>query len=283
MTEIEPRLPARALIVGCGDIGLRVATALRAMGREVTGIVRSGQNAAALSALGVDVRVADLDLAAPSDDAPLVLWLAPPPSTGVTDPRLRRWLIVQGEREQRVIYVSTSGVYGDCGGRWIDETEPLDPQTDRARRRVDAEIALAGRAVILRVPGIYGPGRLPVERLRQGLPVIRDAESGFSNRIHADDLGLAVLHASAFGVPGRAYHVADGQPTTMTDYFRRCAQHLGLPPPPQVSLDEARRTLSSELLSFAMESRRLRIDRLRDELRFAPRYPDLASGLPACG
>lgn len=221
-------------------------------------------------------------------DTPLLFWFAPPPAAGEQDTRLRRWLQSR-PTPGRIVYISTSGVYGDCGGRWIDEDEPLRPVSARAGRRVDAEMALREHAaregteiVILRVPGIYGPGRLPRERLAQGLPVVRDAESPYTNRIHADDLAEAALHAAAWGRPGAAYNVADGNPTTMCDYFTRCAALLGLPPPPQVSMEEARRVFTPAMWSFMEESKRLETGRLRDELRFSPRYPDLASGLPSC-
>jgi len=289
METLEERLPMQALIVGCGDIGQRVATRLRAMGREVTAIVRSLPAAEALRAQGLQVQQADLDQAPPAVRAPLVFWFAPPPLQGDTDPRLRRWLAAQPAAPARLVYISTSGVYGDCGGRWIDEDEPLRPLSARGRRRLDAETALredaarrGGHHVILRVPGIYGPGRLPRERLQQGLPVVREAESPWTNRIHAEDLAAAALHAAAWGRPGAAYHVADGHPTTMCDYFSRCAQLLGLPPPPQVSLEEAKQRLTPAMWSFMEESKRLRTERLRQELHYTPRYPDLERGLPAC-
>lgn len=288
MKTLEEILPRRAAIIGCGDIGQRVAQRLRATGREVTAIVRSLPAAQALRAQGIETLQADLDAAAPVLDTELLFWFAPPPAEGEQDTRLRRWLASQ-PTPRRIVYISTSGVYGDCGGRWIDEDEPLRPVSARAGRRLDAERVLGEHAashgtevVILRVPGIYGPGRLPRERLAQGLPVVRDAESPYTNRIHADDLAEAALHAAAWGRPGAAYNVADGNPTTMCDYFTRCALLLGLPPPPQVSMEEARRVFTPGMWSFMEESKRLKTDRLRDELRYAPRYADLAAGLPSC-
>lgn len=289
MHTLETRLPDRALIAGCGDIGLRVARRLRALGREPTAIVRDPQKQASVTETGAQVMLHDLDRAADVGDWPLLFWFAPPPGSGVTDPRSRRWLEAQRGRIERVVYISTSGVYGDCDGRWIDEDEPLKPKSERAQRRVDAEAAWrdwaarTGAALtILRVPGIYGPGRLPLERLQRGLPVLRPEVSPWSNRIHADDLAEAALHAAVFGRRDAAYNVADGDPTTMADYFTRCARLLGLPDPPQVDLDEARRVFTPAMWSFMEESKRLRTDRLREELRFAPRYPDLSRGLPAC-
>lgn len=289
MYTLEAGLPARALIAGCGDIGLRVARRLRTMGREPTAIVRDPQKQHALQETGLRALLHDLDRPQSVGDWPLVFWFAPPPDAGTTDPRLRHWLAAQRGRIGCIVYISTSGVYGDCEGRWIDEDEPLKPKSDRARRRVDAESALcewarttAARHVVLRVPGIYGPGRLPRERLERGLPVLRPELSPWSNRIHADDLAQAALHAAVHGRDGAAYHVADGNPTTMADYFTRCAVLLGLPPPVQVDLEEARRRFTPAMWSFMEESKRLRTERLRAELRFTPRYPTLTRGLPAC-
>lgn len=278
-----------ALIVGCGDIGLRVARQLLERGIAVHGQVRSTASAQALNQAGVTPVIADLDVPATIAvaDYELVFWFAPPPPSGDADPRLRAWLAKNAPK--RIVYISTSGVYGDCGNRWIDESEPLKPQTPRGRRRVDAEAALADHAerrgtevVILRVPGIYGPGRMPVERLRARLPVIAEDESPTTNRIHAEDLAAAAIAAAEHGQAGAAYNVSDGSPTTMTDYFCRCAALLGLPEPRRVSMDEARRTFTPAMLSFLEESKRLLTSRMRDELGFRPRYPDLASGLPSC-
>ncbi|MGH8460396.1 MAG: SDR family oxidoreductase [Stenotrophobium sp.] len=282
---LEEALPKSALIVGCGDIGLRVAARLRALRSEVTGVVRSDQSAVALRDAAVTTLITDLDACAALPAAPLVFYFAPPASLGETDPRLRRMLAQWPVHGMRIVYISTSGVYGDCGGRWITEDEPLQPLSARARRRLDAERALAawgGDHVILRVPGIYGPGRLPRERLKKGLPVICEAESPWTNRIHADDLAEAALHAAVHGRNGAAYNVSDGHPTTMCDYFTRCARLLGLPLPPQVTLAEARRVFTPAMWSFMEESKRLRNRRMIEELGFAPRYPDLERGLPAC-
>lgn len=285
--------PATVLIVGCGDIGLRLARRLLAAGQRVHGVVRSAESAAKLQARGLTPLVLNLDVQAPPPAAE-VYWLAPPPASGVTDPRLRRWLEANSGGLRKLVYLSTSGVYGHCGGRWIDESEPPNPVTDRGRRRLDAERALAETAAlrpldytVLRVPGIYGPGRLPVERLRRGLPVIRDdasdpASRRWTNRIHAEDLAEALVAARKRGRPGAVYHASDGHPGTMSDYFRRCAVLLGLPAPPEIDAGAAREVLSPALMSFLDESRRLRNDRLREELGVILRYPDLASGLPGC-
>ncbi|MGH8506471.1 MAG: SDR family oxidoreductase [Stenotrophobium sp.] len=284
MPALEDALPQSVLIVGCGDIGLRVAARLCAMRREVTGVVRSDQSAAVLRGAGFAPVVADLDAQVVLPRARLLFYFAPPPATGESDPRLRRVLERVPADDTRIVYISTSGVYGDCAGRWIDETEPLKPVSARTRRRLDAERALAqwgGDHVLLRVPGIYGPGRLPLARLQKALPVILESESPYTNRIHADDLAAATLHAAVLGRTGAAYNISDGQPTTMCDYFTRCARLLGLPPPPQVTLAEARRVFTPAMWSFMEESKRLLNRRMLDELQYTLRYPNLEQGLAA--
>ncbi|HKY89951.1 MAG TPA: SDR family oxidoreductase [Nevskiaceae bacterium] len=279
---------APTIIVGCGDLGRRVA--LRLPAGTVRAIVRGESSAQALREAAIDARAFDLDATdVPIDAGADVFWFAPPPETGTTDPRLRRWCAARTSAPRRLVYVSTSGVYGDCAGAWIDEDAPLQPRTDRGRRRLDAERALQDLArargtevVVLRVPGIYGPGRLPVERLKKGLAVVREEEAPWTNRIHVDDLATVALAAMARGRPGCAYNVSDGHPTTMTDYFVRCARLLGLPEPPRVTLEIARASFTPAMRSFLEESKRLVNRRMLDELGITLRYPSLEHGLPAC-
>ncbi len=220
----------------------------------------------------------------------LVFYLAPPPDSGTEDPRLGRFLqAFEGTRAPRIVYVSTTGVYGDCGGRWVDETSPTNPRTDRARRRLHAERQLAdwrsrrqGQVVVLRVAGIYGPGRLPLAPLRKKLPVIREDQAPYSNRIHADDLVRVCVAAMARGRDGEVYNVADGHPGTMTDYFKRVAEIENLPPPPEITAERARQELPASMLSYLQESRRIDISKMLRELEVELRYPTLAAGLPAC-
>lgn len=279
----------RALIVGCGDIGLRIAERLRLHEVTVIGAVRRPEAAAVLAQRGIEPLLIDLD--APPESLPAcdaVYWCAPPPAEGETDSRLRGLLPRLPQPRLGLLYISTSAVYGDCQGRWIDEAEPLKPGTTRGRRRLDAELALrawsarfGAKTVVLRVPGIYGPGRLPVERLRRGEPVLREADAPYTNRVHAEDLADACLLALERGEAGATYNVGDGAPTSMSDYLLRCARLLGLPEPARIALAEAPAHFSPMLRSFLEESKRLKVERLR-ALGWTPRYPNLEAGLPSC-
>jgi nucleoside-diphosphate-sugar epimerase len=288
----EQRRPV--LIVGCGDIGLRVAALESAAGHPISALARSDASASKLAAQGIAVLRGDLDradsLCIPEHGAPLLYYFAPPPANGTDDSRIARWIevLTPDRSPECLVYISTSGVYGDCQGAWVSEERPLKPCSDRARRRLDAENRLREwsasrqcRLVMLRVPGIYGPNRLPVERIRQGIPVLREEESPFSNRIHADDLAAACLAAARLGQSGQAYNIADGHPTTMTDFFFRLADALGLPRPPTVTMEEARVSLSPGMLSFLDESKRLVNRRMLDQLQVRLRYADLDAGLAA--
>lgn len=283
------------LIVGCGDIGQRVACLETAADRNVIALARSEASAQRLA--GLDIRSVPGDLDDPASLSPLrgitglVYYFAPPPASGFDDPRMEAFLTALNPDAlpDRIVYISTSGVYGDGKGAWMDEDWPLNPASDRGKRRLAAETRLLEwgarhhvPVVILRSPGIYGPGRLPLERIRKGIPVLIPADSPWSNRIHADDLASACFAAARRGTPGHAYNATDGHPTTMTDYFWRIADCFGLPRPPAIRMDEARTVLSANMLSFLTESRRLSNRRLVQELGITLRYPDLDSGLMAC-
>ena len=276
------------LIVGCGDIGLRIALRHLARGDCVTGVLRRASLATIVREQGVIPLIADLDSDWTAPQADAIYWCAPPPTQGVDDPRLAAALRNLPPPSLGFLYISTTGVYGDCQGRWIDEAEPLKPRSERGQRRLAAELHLrawaarsGAKTVTLRVPGIYGPGRLPVDRLLSGAPILRAEESPYTNRIHADDLADAALLALQQGTAGAAYNVSDGAPTTMTDYFLQCAGLLGQPVPPQVSMAVAREKFSPMLLSFMEESKRITPQRL-SALGWQPRYTSLAEGLPHC-
>jgi len=276
------------LIVGCGYIGQLLAAQL---GEQlVVGLVRSPSSSQRLIKAGIESVIYDLDSPPPQTRLPMVdteiYYFAPPPGSGETDPRVARFCAAITELPRKLVYISTSAVYGDCCGRWIDESAPLQPGTDRGKRRLHAEQTLLEWSrssgvpvVILRVPGIYGPGKLPVDRLKKGLPILRAEDSPYTNRIHASDLVDVCIHAMQHGHNGEAYNVSDGHPTTMCDYFLKLAAHLDLPEPPIIDRAEAEKQLTPGMLSFLQESKRLSNMKLLSQLNVQLRYPDLDSGL----
>jgi nucleoside-diphosphate-sugar epimerase len=282
------------LIVGCGDVGMRVLRLLRGRYRLLA-LTSSPQRAASLRAAGAVPLLGNLDepatLARLAGVADAVLHLAPPPLQGATDPRTRHLLeaLGRGQRVRRIVYASTSGVYGDCGGERFDETRAVNPTTDRARRRVDAEAQLRwyGRAhgvrvAILRIPGIYAvdrEGGNPRERLLRGTAVLRPEDDVHTNHIHADDLARACVAALTRALPQRVVHASDDTDMKMGDYFDLAADVCGLPRPPRISRAEAAERLSPMLMSFMSESRRLDNHRLKRELRLRLHYPTVRDGL----
>lgn len=282
------------LIVGCGYVGRRVAALEQARGRPVTGVVRSAASAQTLEREGIAAICADLDAAPPAGLATRgtdVYYFAPPPQRGITEPRVAAFLAGLARRGQprRIVYIGTTGIYGDCRGEWVDESRPANPSADRAHRRWDAECRLrdwsattGGELVVLRVAGIYGPGRLPLDRLHRALPMVAEDEAPWTNRIHADDLAMVCIAAMDRAPSGAVYNVSDGHPGNMADYFNRVADLVGLPRPPVIRLADADGRLSEGLLSYLRESRRLDNGRMLRELGVTLHYPTLDAGLPAC-
>ena len=284
------------LIVGCGDIGLRVVGLLHRRWR-VLALTSSRDRVATLRAAGALPIVADLDqpasLARLAGLADAVLHLAPPPAHGGIDTRSRHLVqaLARSPRLGRLVYGSTSGVYGDCGGARVDETRALRPANERARRRVDAEQRLRcfGRAAgvtvtVLRIPGIYALGRSggdPRERLARATPVLAAADDVYTNHIHADDLARACVAALHRGLPQRVINANDDSELRMGDYFDLAADRFALPRPARVARAEAAATFSPMQLSFMNESRRLDNRRLKRELGLVLRYPTVAEGLAA--
>jgi len=286
---MKPRL----LIIGCGDVGLRVLKVLAGRWR-VLALTSSPGRAGELRAAGAVPLIGNLDepatLARLAGLADLVLHLAPPARDGEIDLRTRRLLAALARRAPAaLVYASTTGVYGDCGGDIIDETRALNPATDRAARRVDAEAQLRAfgrrhgtRVSLLRIPGIYArdrEGGHPRERLARGTPVLRQEDDVYTNHIHADDLARACVLALLRGLPQRAVNVCDDSQLRMGDYFDLAADLAGLARPARITRAEAVETLSPMQLSFWSESRRLGNARLRRELRLVLRYPTPAEGL----
>ena len=287
----------RVLIVGCGDVGLRTARLLAGRVR-VLAVTSSASRVPALRAAGLAPLVADLDqptgLRRLAGLADRVLHLAPPPrvESGQWWRDGRTTALVRALRLRSaplsMVYGSTSGVYGDCGGARIDESRALNPDTPRAHRRVDAERAVRwlGRsgvqARILRIPGIYAndrEGGTPRERLARGTPVLERQDDVYTNHIHADDLARACMLALWRGGPQRVFHVSDDSEMLMGDYFDLAADIYGVPRPPRLARDAAQGQLPLQLLSFMGESRRLDNTRMKRELRLRLRHPTVASGL----
>jgi nucleoside-diphosphate-sugar epimerase len=286
----------RLLIVGCGDVGMRV---LKLLGQrwQVLALTSSAARVAELRAAGARPLIGNLDQPATltrlAGLADAVLHLAPPPASGPEDSRSANLLQALGRKAppRAVVYASTTGVYGDCGGARFDESRPTAPATDRARRRVDAEQRLRrfgaefGVAVtLLRIPGIYAGDRVgghPRERLARGTPVLRREDDVFTNHIHADDLARACALALTRGLTQRVIHVCDDSEMLMGDYFDLAADLCDLPRPPRVDRAEAQQLMSAMQLSFMSESRRLINTRLKTELGLRLRYGQVADGLLA--
>src|SRR6202162_6143880 len=276
----------RVLLIGCGDVALRTARLLHPKVR-LYGLTRRIEDVAKLRAHGIIPIVGDLDRLRSLERlraAPFaVLHFAPPPSEGREDPRTARLIAALTKARiipQRFVYISTSGVYGDCAGSRVSESRPRNAQTPRARRRAAAEDRLRRwatrygvRLSILRAPGIYAETRLPLERLKQGTPVLRAEDDVFTNHIHADDLARATIAAAFRGKPNRAYNVSDDAELKMGGWFDAVADAYQLPRPPRVSWDEAETRIAPMLLSFMSESRRLANTRMKRELRVRLKYP----------
>ena len=274
----------KILIVGFGDIAERLVRSYAGQA-EFIGLIRRPVRIAELRALGVTPHAADLDVPASLRRLPRVdgvLHFAPPPNEGTTDPRTTHLLhaLTRRGKPGALVYISTSGVYGDCGGNWVEETRAVAPVNGRAVRRVDAERQLRAwgerfhiQVSILRAPGIYAADRLPLERIKRGTPALVAKDDSYTNHIHADDLARLAWAALFRGRSQRIYHAVDAHPLKMGDWFDSCADAFDLPRPPRVNRSEAEKVLSEALLSFLRESRQLSNVRTTRELRLKYRYP----------
>ncbi len=275
-------------IVGCGYTGLRLAARFLESGSRVRGFATRPQSLEQIAAIGAEALALDLDGPIGSIDfGGQLLYYSVPPARQAGDPRLTRLLDAIAGTPKRLIYLSTTGVYGDHGGDRVDEDTPPSPLTERAARRLAAESAVRtwseARGVswcLLRIPGIYGPGRLPLDRLRQGVPAIVPEEAGPGNRIHVDDLVSACVSAGqAKAADRRIYNVTDGSEESATAFLLRVARISRLPAPPLISRADAMRELSPAARSFLAESRRVDNRRLLQELGVTLKYGDLDAGI----
>ena len=290
--KISNNIFQRVFIVGYGDIGRRVAKLFDASTTTVSGLARSLASAAQMKLDGVIAVQADLDdldgLSNLKLANSLLFYFAPPPATGTNDTRMSNFLthLDDSNLPAKIIYISTSGVYGDQAGQRVTEDTPTNPGADRSRRRLDAEQQLtqyvekrAIDLVILRVSGIYGPGRLPEQRIRNGVPVLHENLAPKTNRIQADDLAAICMAAAEHGPNGEIYNISDGCDSNMTRYFFQVADYLNLPRPPTVSWQEAESVLSAGMLSYLRESRWMDNSKMLSKLKIKLKYPDLSSGL----
>jgi nucleoside-diphosphate-sugar epimerase len=278
----------RILVVGHGDVGRRLVAVLGARHR-VFATTRTADRIAALREQGVVPVLADLDepatLGRLAGLAPVVVHLAPPQRAGPEDRRTRA--LLQALRGvSTLVYVSTTGVYGDCNGAVLDETRTVAPMNDRAQRRVDAErrlrlwaLATGATVVIIRAPGIYAADRLPLARIVDGTPTLTAADDVRTNHIHADDLARIVAAAIHRGAQQRVYHAVDDTALSMSDWLDRVADAFRVPRPERMSREALADRVSPMRLSFMRESRRLTNRRLREELGIRLRYPTVDAGL----
>ena len=295
----------RVLIVGCGDVGLRTAGQLGAPQSQrvrLMALTSSPERVRLLRACGITPLQGDLDdpasLKRLGGIAHRVIHLAPPPTDrqGGSDRDSRSQALVHALRlrtpPQALVYGSTTGVYGDCAGQWVNETRAVNPHTPRAQRRVDAEnlmrfLGRSGvRVSVLRIPGIYAPDReggTPHERLLKGTPVLVPKEDVYTNHIHANDLARACAAALWRGKPQRVVNVTDDTDLKMGDYFDLAAGLYGLAKPPRISRHDANTALPLMLLSFMSESRRLDNTRMKKELKVRLHYPHVRDGLSPQG
>ena len=284
----QPMGLPRLLILGCGDVGMRLLPLLRGRFR-IFAVTSQPARCAELRAAGAVPIVANLDdrasLQRLAGLASRIVHLAPPLSSGLLDRRTRNLAAILPEHA-RLVYVSTSGVYGDCGGTSVAETRPVAPANARAKRRVDAEQVLrqwgarrGASVAILRVPGIYADDRLPLKRLREGTPALAADDDVYTNHIHADDLARIVERALWQGKPGRVYHASDDSELKMAEYFDAVADRFELPRPPRLPRAALRQVVTPMLLSFMSESRRMDNTRIKRELGVRLRYPRVADAL----
>jgi nucleoside-diphosphate-sugar epimerase len=280
----------RLLIIGCGDVGMRLLPLLVDRFR-VFAVTSQTARCGELRAAGAVPVVANLDvpasLARLARLAHTIVHLAPPQAEGHIDRRTRNLAAILPDRA-KLVYVSTTGVYGDCGGDWVDETRPAHPQSARAKRRIDAERSLRAWAkrsgsqlAILRVPGIYAQDRLPLERLQKGTPALSEADDVHTNHIHADDLARLIVLALFRARHNRLYNAVDDSDLKMGAYFDLVADAHQLPRPPRLPREELRAQVSPVLWSFMSESRRLSNLRMKIELGMRLRYRQVRDALPA--
>lgn len=285
----------QSVILGCGDIGRRVIKGLLSQGHNNTDIIglvnsiESTERCAKLGVIGLRFDLDNLNRNLSFCSRSQVYYMIAPQKSGSTDDRTKALLNHFTEAEitpEKVVLISTTGVYGDCDGAWVTEKADTNPQTERGKRRLDSEQQWLtwGKTnhipvVILRVPGIYAHSRLPRERIEKGIPVVRSEECGYTNRIHADDLALMCIAAMRKGQSSEIFNATDGTPGKISDYLQEAAKALKLKPLPEISMAEGETTLSSGMLSYLNESRKISNEKILKTLSIDLRYPDFREGI----
>lgn len=276
------------LSFGHGYSARALAQTLRARGWRIIGTTRKPEKADALRAEGVEPLLwPAADLARPLGAATHILISAGPDAAG--DPVLNAAGKAIGEAAPHIRwagYLSTTGVYGDHGGGWVDEDTPLTPSTQRGRLRVRAEAGWQALAEasglplhIFRLAGIYGPGRGPFAKVRAGSARRIVKPGQVFSRIHVEDIAQVLAASIARPDPGAVYNLCDDDPAPPQDVIAHAAELLGLPLPPEIAFDEAEMTAMAR--SFYAESKRVRNDRIKDELGVTLAYPTYREGLAA--
>lgn len=283
------------VIFGCGDVGRRIARYLVDDGTNVDdifGLVNSQLSKDKASAIGVNTDIIDLDrlnnnLLKCQNAA--IYYTVAPQKNGYEDLRTNAVLKAFFANKivpKKIVLISTTGVYGDCNGEWVDEQSDTNPQTDRGKRRLSSEQQWLQwgdenlvPVSILRAPGIYANSRIPKERIAKGTPVVVGNECGFTNRVHAEDLARACILAMNKSNHAEIYNATDGTPGKIGEYLQAAAQVIGMPPLEEISMQQAQRELSEGMLSYLSESRKISNRKLLDELGFELKYPDFRVGL----
>ncbi len=270
------------VVAGTGYTGRRVLERLPA--NEALGLSRSLLDTDRPFHLFDFDQPGPLPVELPDDYA--VLYTCPP--GGEDDERLRRFLSLLTPAPMRLVYISTTGVYGDVGGKVVTEASAVDPGKSMAKARVAAETIAAehaarfdSRLVILRVPGIYGPGRLPLQRLSEGGAFLSENDASPGNRIHVDDLVACCIAALQENTPGGIYNVGDGDNRSATWFAQEVARQAGLPAPRLISREAAQQEFSRVRLAFLSSSRIVDTTKMREVLGVTPRYANPVDGIEA--
>ena len=278
------------IIIGYGFVAEHVAVLESAVKTQLSTLSRNREKQTKLQSQGIQTLIGDLDDNCDLSALPLpgsgVYYFAPPPNNGTKDTRIERFLsnLDMAVPPQCIVYISTTGVYSTQGPNInTDENSPTQPNLARGQRRLDAENKLLQwgeknpktRIVILRVVGIYGPNKLPLERIKRGEPLLDPSYPSFVNLIHIDDLAQACFQAMRLGKPSEKYNISDGKPLLMTEYFQAIAQAFNYPQPPLISMAEAEKQLSAGFLSYLKETRHIDNTKMLRELKIQLRHPDV--------